>query len=451
MNDNANLVQNMELLLVRVETTRKSVAQKDMEIHKLRMDQERRAALPTSRRESAAAQKLAAEVQAREADLRELEHSIAEKQQTRDQLQRRMEQTQSASAGFDAGLDESRIEATRRENMSLDRKIRAMMKKIELTQAQHQTMEGRIAEKARQAEAARRRAEENQRTEQDFAAQLRDLDVLKQQHAEKENVLNELNDIVEEMDEALESMDRAVETAKLEREVAITAIHHASEDAKAQDEEFERSPQLRLWLGSSSSAIATTKAMNLGTRRGQKWITEVQIRQAQQDIARRLAESDAVKAKLNQRMFSLQRDLDETKARLKAKLTEREKNAHLCKELQRSLDDPDGIVAELEEKIPKWKAKRVEAESRAREVTDEWNRVDAAARQKYEKAQQALDDQLALLKWEEAETEKVSQKVREAKKREKALLFKQLQQEADQLEAEDDMDPALVELMAGRR
>ena len=42
----------------------------------------------------------------------------------------------------------------------------------------------------------------------------------------------------------------------------------------------------------------------------------------------------------------------------------------------------------------------------------------------------------------QAETEKVSQKVREAKKREKALLFKQLQQEADQLEAEDDMDPA---------
>ena len=36
----------MELLLVRVETTRKSVAQKDMEIHKLRMDQVRSRHLP---------------------------------------------------------------------------------------------------------------------------------------------------------------------------------------------------------------------------------------------------------------------------------------------------------------------------------------------------------------------------------------------------------------------
>ena len=44
-------VQNMELLLVRVETTRKSVAQKDMEIHKLRMDQVRsRRSMPAARR-----------------------------------------------------------------------------------------------------------------------------------------------------------------------------------------------------------------------------------------------------------------------------------------------------------------------------------------------------------------------------------------------------------------
>ena len=41
----------MELLLVRVETTRKSVAQKDMEIHKLRMDQVRsRRSMPAARR-----------------------------------------------------------------------------------------------------------------------------------------------------------------------------------------------------------------------------------------------------------------------------------------------------------------------------------------------------------------------------------------------------------------
>ena len=58
----------------------------------------------------------------------------------------------------------------------------------------------------------------------------------------------------------------------------------------------------RLWRASGVAACAVYKAMILGRKLGKQYVGADQVRDAQGDIAARLGEADAVKARLEDRL-----------------------------------------------------------------------------------------------------------------------------------------------------
>jgi hypothetical protein len=188
-------------------------------------------------------------------------------------------------------------------------------------------------------------------------------------------------------------MDSAVETAKLEQEV-VTHATNQQEAAQNASRQFERSPQMRLWRASGVAACAVYKAMILGRKLGKQYVGAEQVQQAQGDIAARLRESDTVKAKLEDRLVQLDEADAVARERLARAVSERDSHASTKSELKSKLDDPRvNEERTLRERIPQVERMRRTAATTVKQLEEEWRRVDAEAKKKYEtvdKVQQPL-------------------------------------------------------------
>jgi chromosome segregation ATPase len=443
-NSNDALVNQMEQLLVKIETTRKSINHKDEEIARLKAGHERRSQLQSVPRESDSVQRLRLEVQQRQEELASLARMVHTKEMERDNQLRKFEQVKREVDSFSTQdqQEETEIERRRHDNAELQVQIRHTEKRIHLLDAQQKTLSDRLLEKQRQAQEAGERASQNRKREEEFGQKLSNLEALKGDYGQKEKILEELNEIVEQMDEALEMMESAVETAKLEHEVSSTTLARNG----AYDDDFERSPQLKLWLGSAASSVATLKAVELGSKRSQHWVTADQAQMAQDDVAKRLGEADTVKQKLSHRRQQLAEEMSTIQSTLTDTLHDRDRHRLLRTELQETLNGDD--VRALEAKIPEWQQKRAEAEAARDRTRVEWERVDKAARQKFSKAEMALEDQLKLLEWEARQTTAIKDDVRKLKQAELSRLQTSLEAEAQHLERQDnELNPQLAALM----
>jgi|EP01047_Picozoa_sp_COSAG01_P012225 chromosome segregation ATPase len=428
-----SLVQQFEELMAKVSTTRNITQQKEDEIKRLTMEaQKRAAAVPVG--QSDAVVKLRQEVQQRQVDLEQIRRNVAEKERQNAQYVQMLEQEQEQLKQYSAddSLEERQIDERRRQNDALQAEVRQLTGQLSLLAARQQNVEVRLGEKEQQVQEAKRRNEQNAQTERDFAAQLQDLEQLKQQHAQKEELLTELNMIIEEMDESFEQVDGVAETLQVERMGAAGA------SGPSTPADFERSPMWRLWLGSTAAALATMKVVRFGERRGQTWVTPMQLEQARGDVCKRLAEVDTVKRRLRERVDQLKEEVAAARQQLAAKSAERDAALHERDELQRILDDPEGAVRSLETMVPELEAQKMAAEREEASVRDEWERVEASAQSKYAQAKEALDEQLELLKYEEQKTTEINSKVGEFKRKEKHALFQAIQREADELECAEE-------------
>eukprot|EP01049_Picozoa_sp_SAG25_P005237 SAG25_NODE_352_length_9272_cov_9.627385_2_plen_449_part_00 len=428
-----SLVQQFEELMAKVSTTRNITQQKEDEIKRLTMEaQKRAAAVPVG--QSDAVVKLRQEVQQRQVDLEQIRRNVAEKERQNAQYVQMLEQEQEQLKQYSAddSLEERQIDERRRQNDALQAEVRQLTGQLSLLAARQQNVEVRLGEKEQQVQEAKRRNEQNAQTERDFAAQLQDLEQLKQQHAQKEELLTELNMIIEEMDESFEQVDGVAETLQVERMGAAGA------SGPSTPADFERSPMWRLWLGSTAAALATMKVVRFGERRGQTWVTPMQLEQARGDVCKRLAEVDTVKRRLRERVDQLKEEVAAARQQLAAKSAERDAALHERDELQRILDDPEGAVRSLETMVPELEAQKMAAEREEASVRDEWERVEASAQSKYAQAKEALDEQLELLKYEEQKTTEINSKVGEFKRKEKHALFQAIQREADELESAEE-------------
>jgi chromosome segregation ATPase len=426
-------VQQFEELMAKVSTTRNITQQKEDEIKRLTMEaQKRAAAVPVG--QSDAVVKLRQEVQQRQVDLEQIRRNVAEKERQNAQYVQMLEQEQEQLKQYSAddSLEERQIDERRRQNDALQAEVRQLTGQLSLLAARQQNVEVRLGEKEQQVQEAKRRNEQNAQTERDFAAQLQDLEQLKQQHAQKEELLTELNMIIEEMDESFEQVDGVAETLQVERMGAAGA------SGPSTPADFERSPMWRLWLGSTAAALATMKVVRFGERRGQTWVTPMQLEQARGDVCKRLAEVDTVKRRLRERVDQLKEEVAAARQQLAAKSAERDAALHERDELQRILDDPEGAVRSLETMVPELEAQKMAAEREEASVRDEWERVEASAQSKYAQAKEALDEQLELLKYEEQKTTEINSKVGEFKRKEKHALFQAIQREADELECAEE-------------
>lgn len=427
------MVQQFEELMAKVSTTRNITQQKEDEIKRLTMEaQKRAAAVPVG--QSDAVVKLRQEVQQRQVDLEQIRRNVAEKERQNAQYVQMLEQEQEQLKQYSAddSLEERQIDERRRQNDALQAEVRQLTGQLSLLAARQQNVEVRLGEKEQQVQEAKRRNEQNAQTERDFAAQLQDLEQLKQQHAQKEELLTELNMIIEEMDESFEQVDGVAETLQVERMGAAGA------SGPSTPADFERSPMWRLWLGSTAAALATMKVVRFGERRGQTWVTPMQLEQARGDVCKRLAEVDTVKRRLRERVDQLKEEVAAARQQLAAKSAERDAALHERDELQRILDDPEGAVRSLETMVPELEAQKMAAEREEASVRDEWERVEASAQSKYAQAKEALDEQLELLKYEEQKTTEINSKVGEFKRKEKHALFQAIQREADELECAEE-------------
>lgn len=423
------LVKQFEELMAKVGTTKNIIQQKEEEIRRLTTEaQKRAAAVPAG--QSDAVVKLRREVEQRQSDLDRLRRNVDEKERENAQYARLLEQEkqQLQQCSTDDTLEERQIDERRRQNDALQAEVRQLTGQISLLAARQQNLEVRLGEKEQQVQEAQQRNQLNAQTERDFAAQLQDLEQLKQHHAEKEELLTELNTIIEEMDESFEQVDSVAETLQVERMGAagVNSPHSA---------EFERSPMLRLWLGSTAAALATMKVVKFGERRGQTWVTPIQLDQARGDVCKRLVEVETVKRRLRERVEELKQEVASARQRLAAKSEERDAARLERDELQRILDDPDDVIRSLETMIPELEAQKAEAESEEASVRQKWERVEASAQSKYAQAKEALDEQLQLLLYEEQKTKEITSQVGELKKKEKHALFQALRQEAAELES----------------
>ena len=179
-------------------------------------------------------------------------------------------------------------------------------------------------------------------------------------------------------------MDSAVETAKLEQDIMMNAPDQ-EEAAQTAARQFERSSHMRLWRASGLAACAVYKAMILGRKLGKQYVNAAQVQQAQGDIVARLRESDVVKAKLEDRLVQLA-DADAfARANLERAFVARDEHAKTKSELIAKLEDPKANeVPALRERIPQVQERRRTAAVSVKRLDEEWARVDAEAKKKYE-------------------------------------------------------------------
>lgn len=270
-------LHEMETLMAKIESARKSLHHKEREIERLAGQQQ----LRPPQQESDSARELRQDVGKREQELEELTRTVQAKEREHSEQLRRLEQVEGAVGRSTAQdeMEEAEIAQLRQQNSELQVQIRHCQKDIHLAEAQEKTMRDRLQEKQQQAAEAEQRAAENSQREQKFGAKLNNLDSLKRQYEESELLVTELNEIVEQMDLALELMDSAVETARVEHEVSKFARRD-----EVFDQHFESSPALKCWLGSAASATATIKAVQLGHARGQQWVQSDQVEAAKNDV-----------------------------------------------------------------------------------------------------------------------------------------------------------------------
>jgi len=179
-------------------------------------------------------------------------------------------------------------------------------------------------------------------------------------------------------------MDSAVETAKLEQDIMMNAPDQ-EEAAQTAARQFERSSHMRLWRASGLAACAVYKAMILGRKLGKQYVDAAQVQQAQGDIAARLRESNVVKAKLEDRLVQLDEADAFARANLERTVVARDEHAKTKSELIAKLEDPKANeVPALRERIPQVEERRRTAAVSVKRLDEEWARVDAEAKKKYE-------------------------------------------------------------------
>jgi hypothetical protein len=217
------------------------------------------------------------------------------------------------------------------------------------------------------------------------------LDNLQAQADRFEADLMTLEEIADMMEEAMTMMDSALETAKLEKDIVMQAGDKAAEAQQVAAQEFERSPQMRLWRASGMAACAVFKAMILGGQRGKDYVTEQQVYQATNDIVERLSESDSVKQRLAQRLDQLRLREAELQETLDRADREKEVKQTEVEELQNTLDDPEtDVLSGLKETLPDEESRKRIAGNRLRDVELEWREVDDAAKKKFETIEAAI-------------------------------------------------------------
>lgn len=184
--------------------------------------------------------------------------------------------------------------------------------------------------------------------------------------------------------QAIHLMDSAVETAKLEQDIMMNAPDQ-EEAAQTAARQFERSSHMRLWRASGLAACAVYKAMILGRKLGKQYVDAAQVQQAQGDIAARLRESNVVKAKLEDRLVQLDEADAFARANLERAVVARDEHAKTKSELIAKLEDPKANeVPALRERIPQVEERRRTAAVSVKRLDEEWARVDAEAKKKYE-------------------------------------------------------------------
>ena len=127
------------------------------------------------------------------------------------------------------------------------------------------------------------------------------------------------------------------------------------------------------------------KAMILGRKLGKQYVDAAQVQQAQGDIVARLRESNVVKAKLEDRLVQLDEADARARANLDRAISARDDHAKTKAELTAQLQDP-GLDQEpaLRERISQVEGRRRTAAVSVKRLDEEWTRVDAEAKKKYE-------------------------------------------------------------------
>lgn len=433
------MVARMEKLLVQVQTTQKMVQNKEGEIAKLQQTAFARS--NRAARSNPALAKLQEDIQMQQHMLRTMEDKVHKKQAEHESARRHEEEvTHRIEAWKLEDRDEDlQVEEMRRSNRELQNKFRHVEKEKFLRDQELQKMRVRLNDVEQRGRQMQQVAEDNRNTLMKMGYEVDNLDKLQSQADNLEADLVTIEQISDMMDEAMSMMDSALETARLEQDIVNQAGDKAAEAQHVASQEFERSPQMRLWMASGMAACAVYKAMTIGKMRGKKYVSDAQIRQAQTDIIDRLAESEVVKARLADRLYELQQR--EAVQRENLIQVEREQTSKRVEveELQAALDDPEtNLIPALRQSIPDEESRRRMATNQLREIELEWQHVDAAAKEKFKAAEQAIRDHLGVLEWERAEARLVRERVASMQERQLQVVEQRLRTEEQQLEQEND-------------
>lgn len=290
----------MEMLLVQVETTKKAVAAKEGEISKLKQSRDRPAA---QRASNPAVVSMQQDIERQRQELQMVQEAVRQKESEFERAQRREEDLQRNLELYNVEdrADEMRVDELRGRNRDLQAKLRKLQKDLFVREQEARRGEARLQEVQARGQRLKQQEEESLKTLQLLGYSVRDLDQMREIVESKEADLVTIEEISDMMDDAIHLMDSAVETAKLEQEVVAHSMN-AQEAARNAARQFERSPQYRLWRASGVAACAVYKAMILGRKLGKQYVGADQVRDAQGDIAARLGEADAVKARLEDRL-----------------------------------------------------------------------------------------------------------------------------------------------------
>lgn len=422
--DSAALVRRMEALMGEVAKMKNVVAQRSEEIARLTSESERRKAAVSASDESDAVRRLRHEIAQRQVDLERMRSAVAEKEHENAEYVEMLERERQQQALHGPGdmHEVVQIRERRQQNDELQAEVRQLMAKLSLLAVQQRDVERSLGDKEHQAQEAKRRAEQNQQTEGEFAEQLQDLDQLRERHRQREEELQELDQIIEEMDVSFQQLDGVVHALDVERTVAGSTDRSGAAD-------FERSPLLGIWLGSVAAGLATMNVARISENSNQRWVTPRQQEQAQLDISKRVAEVGAVKQRLAERLLQMTQLTEGARARLEDAKQQREEVRADRDELQRTLDGDQAILlGNLQAQVPVLEQQRVAAQRAEADAKSEWEEVEAKARAKYAQAEAVLDKQLQLLEWEEEQTREIYDRNRAQQDEEKAMLLAALQQ-----------------------
>jgi chromosome segregation ATPase len=420
----------MEALMSEVAKMKNVVAQRSEEIARLTAESERRKAAVPASDESDAVRRLRHEIAQRQDDLERMRSEVAEKEHENAQYMEMLERERQQQALYGPGdmHEVVQIRERRQQNDELQAQVRQLMAKLSLLTVQQRDVERSLEDKEHQAQEAKRRAEQNQQTEKEFAEQLQDLGQLKDRHLQREEELKELNQIIEEMDVSFQQVDGVMHALDVEQTVAGSTDGSGAAD-------FERSPLLGVWLGSVAAALATMNVARISDNRGQRWVTPRQQEQAQLDISKRIAEIGAVKQRLNERLLQMKQLVEGARSRLEDAQQQREEVRADRDELQRTLDGDQAIlIGNLQAQMSVLEQHRVAAESAEAHAKSEWEEVEAGARAKYAEAEAVLEKHRKLLEWENEQTREIYGKNRAQQDAEKAALLSMLQEQPEQPE-----------------